>query len=62
MYVSINTLNQGEFFKKKEGAKATFERGEFDQSIKRFCNPNVEDMNKEAFTKSGTLVWVGFEY
>lgn len=61
----VEQIKQGEFVRKiisgKEGI-ATYVRGAYDATYRRYTLQNTEDMNREVFVKRGTQLAVGFTY
>lgn len=61
----VEQIKRGEFVRKviagKEGI-ATYIRGEYDATFRRYSLQNTADMNREVFVKRGTQLAVDFTY
>jgi len=55
--VAIEQIKRGDFFKKKEGAKKTFVRGEYCRINKAYECQNWDDANEYIYLKKGTIVY-----
>ena len=60
--VTIRSTGQGEFIRRKPGAKKVYIRGHYVRELRAFSCSDTEDMNREIFIKAGALVQVGFTY
>jgi hypothetical protein len=58
----IETLKKGDFFRKKEGAKKTFTRGDYNRSTNRYECQNFDDISDYCELKKGTEVFTDFEF
>lgn len=59
---ALKDLSNGSYFKRKEGAKAVYIRGDFDRASKTYSCVSFDDMNKEIFLKGQTNVFTDFEF
>lgn len=61
----VEQIKQGEFVRRiiagKEGI-ATYIRGAYDATYRRYALTNTADMNREIFVKRGTQLAVDFTY
>ena len=53
---AIETIEKGDFFKKKEGAKKTFEKGDYCRANKAWECTSVDDINDYIYIKKGKIV------
>ena len=60
--VTINTVKQGEYIKRKADAKAVYIKGAYDRSTKTYECTDTEDINKQIYIKADKPVFVGFTY
>ena len=60
--VKLNEVKPGEYVKRKADSKTVFVKGAYDKSTKAFSLTDTEDISREVFLKSSTLVYVGFTY
>jgi hypothetical protein len=58
----VENIKQGEYVRRSREAQKTYIRGEFDRTSKRYSLTDTADVNREIFVKSGTLLFVGFEF
>lgn len=52
----IQDLNKGDYFKRKEGAKKTFERGSYCRTNKAYECTNIDDINDFIYIKKGIKI------
>jgi len=60
--LDVKNIKQGEYVKRKADAKTVFVRGHYDAATKSYSLSDTEDFNREVFVKSGTQLFVGFDY
>jgi hypothetical protein len=60
--VMLKDVPRGEFIRRAEGAKATYRKGEYDHSSKRYALDDWSDINRTIYAKGTALVWVGFDF
>jgi hypothetical protein len=58
----VENIKKGEYVKRSREAQKTYIRGEYDRATKRYSLTDTSDHCREIFVKSGTLLFVGFEY
>ena len=58
----LRDVPKGEFVRRKEGAKTTYVKGDYDRASKSFSLIDCEDMNREIFVKADKLVHIGFTF
>lgn len=58
----VESIQIGEFVRRKEGAKATYRRGEYCKSTKRYALDDYNDASRQVWVRKGTLLFVGFDY
>tara|TARA_R110000796_G_C14415066_1_gene419234 strand:+ start:509 stop:772 length:264 start_codon:yes stop_codon:yes gene_type:complete len=61
-YIAIKELPHGAFFKRKEGAKKVFQRGDYYRSDKKYEGNNWEDMGDSVYLNPAKLVFINFEF
>lgn len=59
---TIEYLEKGGFFKRKEGAKKVYIKGNYNQSVKAYECFNAEDVNEYIYLKKGKEVFTNFDY
>lgn len=60
--IAISKVKQGEFIKRKEGAKKVYVRGIYDRSTKRYICYDFDDINSYISLGGQTIVYVDFEF
>lgn len=60
--VTIKSIKQGEYIKRKPDAKAVYIRGEYCKAAKAYSCVDANDINREILIKGDKLVFVGFTY
>jgi hypothetical protein len=60
--VALRDVPKGEFVRRKEGAKTTYRKGDYDRATKSFSLIDWDDANREIFVKASKLVHVGFTF
>jgi hypothetical protein len=60
--VKLNEVKPGDYVMRKPDSKTVFVKGAYDKGSKAFSLTDTEDMNREIFLKSSTLVYIGFTY
>jgi hypothetical protein len=60
--VALRNVPKGEFVRRKEGAKTTYRKGEYDRSMKAYCLTDWEDNSRDIYIKADKLVHVGFTF
>lgn len=60
--VTIRSTGQGEFIRRKPGARKTYIRGTYVKALRAFSCIDTDDANREIFIKAGALVQVGFTF
>jgi len=58
----VEKIKKGEFVRRKENAKKTYTRGEYNKSLKRFALEDWDDTSREVYVKKGTALFVGFTF
>jgi hypothetical protein len=59
-FIKIEDLKNKDFFKKKKGAKKTFEKNKYCRSNKKFECTNYDDINEFIYLKKGTKIYIDF--
>lgn len=60
--ITIKSVKNGEYIKRKADAKTIYIKGEYIRSLKGFECADVSDINKTIVIKADKLVFVGFTY
>lgn len=60
--MAVELITRGEFVRRKEGAKKTYQRCGYDRKAKAYCLLDCDDQSREIFVKPGTQLFVGFDY
>ena len=58
----IEDIKKGEFFKKKEGAKKTYSKGNYCKINKAWECGNWDDISDFIYLKKGKEIFVDFEF
>jgi len=60
--VALRDVKQGDFVRRKEGAKTTYRKGEYDRTLKAYCLTDWEDNSRDIYVKADKLVHIGFTF
>lgn len=60
--IALRHVGVGDILKRKPNAKTVFIVNHYDRASKTWSLSDYDDMNKEIFLKSDTMVYVGFTY
>lgn len=60
--IKIEELKNGEFFKRKSGAKKTYQALGYCRTNKKYEASNYDDINDFIYLKKGTVVIIGFDF
>ena len=60
--VPLRDVPKGEFVRRKEGAKTTYRKGDYDRALKAYSLTDWDDASREIFVKADKLVHVGFTF
>ena len=60
--IALRHVGVGDILKRKPNAKKVFIVNHYDRASKTWSLSDYDDMNKEIFLKSDTLVYVGFTF
>lgn len=61
-FKEIQLVKKGDFFRRKEGAKKTFIRQDYNRSVNAYTCQNFDDINDYIYIKKGKQVFVNFEF
>ena len=60
--VALRDVKQGDFVRRKEGAKTTYTKGDYDRTLKAYCLTDWEDNSRDIYVKADKLVHIGFTF
>ena len=60
--VSIRSVKQGDYVKRKADSKAVYIKGTYDRTSKTFSLIDADDINREIFVQPSKMVFIGFTY
>lgn len=60
--MTIENLNKGLLFKRKESAKKIYMKEYYCRTNKAYCCTNYDDINDFIYLKKGTEVFTNFEF
>ena len=60
--VVLRDVPKGEFVRRKEGAKTTYRKGDYDRTLKAYCLTDWEDNSRDIYVKADKLVHIGFTF
>ena len=60
--IALRHVGNGDLIKRKPNAKKVFVINHYDRATKTWSLSDYDDMNKEIFLKSDTMVYVGFTF
>jgi len=60
--IKLIDVKKGDWVRRKEGAKTTYIKDEYNRHLKRFTLTDTEDMNRHVYLKGSVMVDNNFEY
>lgn len=60
--ITLSHVKPGDFVRRKPDSKKTYVKGAYDKASKTFALVDFDDVNREIFVKSDTVVYVGFDF